>query len=53
MISSIKDKRRENNVAKLLKYFQNAEIVIQQESNIILEKTTEFETRNNKKNFKL
>ena len=39
MISSIKDKRKENDDDELSEHFQNAEIVVCQESNITLEKT--------------
>ena len=51
MISSIKNKRKENNDDELLKYFQNAEFVVRQKSNVIIEKTIQFKTKdNNKKN---
>ena len=39
MISDIKDKRRKNDDGKLSEYFQNAKIVVRQESDAILEKT--------------
>ena len=39
MMSNIKDKRRKNDDNELSKHFQNAEIVIRQESNIIFRKT--------------
>ena len=45
MISGIKNKRRRNDNDKLSEHFQNAEIVIRQESNAILEKTIQFKTR--------
>ena len=45
-MSNIKDKRKENDDDELLKYFQNAETVIRQESNIILEETIQSETKN-------
>ena len=38
-MSGIKYKKRENDDNELSEHFQNAEIVIRQESNIILEKT--------------
>ena len=46
-MSNIKDKRKKNDDSKLSEYFQNAEIIIRQQSNIILEKTIQSETRNN------
>ena len=46
MISSIKDRKKRNNDDKLLKYLQNAEIVVRQESNATLEKIIQFKTRN-------
>ena len=49
MMSSIKDKRRKNDDNKLSKYFQDAEIVIRQNSNAILEKAIQSETRNDNK----
>ena len=52
MMSDIKDRRRRNNNDKLSKHFQNAKIVICQESDVTLEKTIQSETRNdNKKTF--
>ena len=49
---SIKDRRRKNNNDKLSEHSQNAEIVIHQESDAILEKTIQSETRNdNEKTF--
>ena len=39
MMSRIKDRRRENDDDELSEYFQNAEIIIRQESDAILEKT--------------
>ena len=51
-MSSIKDKKRKNDVDKLSEHFRNIKIVVSQESNIIFENTIQFETRNdNKKNF--
>ena len=38
MISSIKNRRKKNNDNKLSEHFQNAEIVICQESDVIFEK---------------
>ena len=40
MMSSIKDKRRENDGDELSEHLQNAEIVIRQESDATLEKAT-------------
>ena len=40
MMSSIKDKRRKNDENELSEHFQNAEIVIHQESNATFEKAT-------------
>ena len=52
MMSGIKDRRKKNDGDKLSEHFQNAKIVICQESDITLEKTTQSETRNeNKKIF--
>ena len=48
-MSSIKDKRKKNDDDELSEHFQNAKIVIRQESNAILEKTIQFETRNDNK----
>ena len=45
MMSSIKDRRKKNDSGELSEHFQDAEIVIRQESNAILEKTTQSETR--------
>ena len=51
-MSNIKNKRKENDNNELSKYFQNAEIAIRQESNIIFEKTIQLKTRdNNEKTF--
>ena len=47
MMSSIKDRRKENDDDELSEHLQNAEIVIRQESNVIFEKTTQFKTKNN------
>ena len=49
MMSSIKDERRKNNNDELSEYSQNAEIIIRQESDIIIKKTTQCEMRNNNK----
>ena len=52
MMLNIKDRRKKNDDSELSKYFQNAEIVIRQESDIILEKAIQPETRNdNEKTF--
>ena len=52
MMSNIKDRRRKNDDDELLKHLQDAETVIRQESNAILEKVIQSETRNdNKKTF--
>ena len=45
MMSSIKDRRRENDDDELSEHSQNAEIVIRQESDAILEKTIQSETK--------
>ena len=37
-MSDIKDRRKKNNDDELSEHFQNAKIVIRQESNVILEK---------------
>ena len=51
-MSSIKDRRRRNDDDELSEHSQDAEIVIRQESNAILEKIIQPETRNdNKKTF--
>ena len=39
MMSSIKDKKRENNNDKSSEHFQNAKFVVCQESDIIIEKS--------------
>ena len=49
MMSNIKDRRRKNDDNKLLKHFQNAEIVICQESDAILEKAIQSEMKNDNK----
>ena len=49
MMSNIKNRRRRNDDNKLSKHFQNAEIVIRQESDVTLEKTIQSETRNDNK----
>ena len=46
MMSGIKDRRRKNDDDELSKHSQNAEIVICQESDAILEKIIQSETRN-------
>ena len=52
MMSSTKDRRRKNEDGKLSEHSQNAAIIIRQESNAILEKATQSETRDdNKKTF--
>ena len=52
MMSNIKDRKKKNDDDKLSKHSQNAEIVIRQESNTILEKTTQSEMKNdNEKTF--
>ena len=45
MMSGIKDRRRKNDDDELSEHPQNAEIVIRQESNVIFEKTTQSETK--------
>ena len=49
MISGIKDRRKENDNDELSEHLQNAEIVIRQESDVTLEKATQFETKDNNK----
>ena len=52
MMSSTKDKKRENDDGELSEHSQDAKTVIHQESNVILEKTTQPETKNdNEKTF--
>ena len=52
MMSSIKDRRRENDDGELSEHPQNAKIVVRQESDAILEKTTQSETKDdNEKTF--
>ena len=46
MVSGIKDRRTRNDGDELSEHSQNAEIVIQQESDVILEKAIQSETRN-------
>ena len=46
MMSSIKSRKRKNDDDELSEHSQNTETVICQESNVILEKTIQFETRN-------
>ena len=50
MMSSIKNKRKRNDDDELSKHFQNVEILIRQESNIILEKIIQAKTRNDNEN---
>ena len=51
-MSSIKGRKRKNDDDELSEHFQNAEIVIRQESNVTLEKTIQPETKDdNKKTF--
>ena len=45
-MSSIKDRRRENDDDELSEHLQNAKIVIRQKSNVTLEKTNQSETKN-------
>ena len=52
MMSNIKDRKKRNDGDELSKHFQNAEIVIRQESEATLEKTIQSEIRkNNEKTF--
>ena len=52
MMSNIKGRKRRNDDDKLSEHSQNAEIVVRQESDAILEKTIQSETRNdNEKTF--
>ena len=46
MISGIKDRRKKHDDDELSEHFQNAEIIIRQKSNAILEKAIQFKTRN-------
>ena len=51
-MSSIKDRRKENNSDELLKHPQDAKIIIRQESNVIFEKAIQSETKDdNEKTF--
>ena len=45
MMSSIKNKKRENDNEKSSKHFQDAEFVVRQKLNVIIEKTIQFETK--------
>ena len=45
MMSNIKDKRRENDDDEQSKHSQNAKSVTRQKSNVIIEKTTQSETK--------
>ena len=49
MMSSIKGRRRENDDDELSEHFQNAEIIIRQESDVTFEKTIQFKRRNDNK----
>ena len=49
MMLSIKGRKRKNDNDELSEHSQNAEIVIHQESNATLEKTTQSETKNDNK----
>ena len=52
MISNIKGRKKRNDNDELSKHFQDAEIVIRQESNVILDKTIQFKTKDdNEKTF--
>ena len=46
-MSSIKNKKRENEVDKLLKHSQNTKIVIRQKLNATFEKTIQSKMKNN------
>ena len=46
-MSSIKNKKIKNDNDKQSKHLQNAKFVTRQESNVIIEKTIQFETKNN------
>ena len=48
MMSNIKDRREKNDDKELSEHSQKEKIVIRQESNVILEKTIQLETRNDK-----
>ena len=51
MMSGIKDKKRKNDDDEQSEHFQNAEFVTRQKSNVIIEKTTQSETKDdNEKN---
>ena len=51
MMSSIKNKRRENNDDEQSEHSQNAKFVTRQESDVIIEKTIQSETKDdNEKN---
>ena len=45
MMLGIKNKRKRNDDNELSEHFQNAEIVIRQESNVMFKKTTQSETK--------
>ena len=52
MMSNIKDRKRKNDDGELSEHFQNAEIVVRQESDATFEKTIQSETRDdNEKTF--
>ena len=46
MMSSIKSRRKKNDGGELLEHSQKAKIVVRQESDVILEKTIQSETKN-------
>ena len=51
MMSSIKNKKKKNDDDEQSKHFQNAEFVIRQKSDVIIEKIIQFETKDdNEKN---
>ena len=50
-MSNIKNKKRKNDNDEQSEHLQDAKFVIRQKSNVIIEKTIQFETRNdNEKN---
>ena len=50
-MSSIKNKKRENDDDEQSEHFQNAEFIIRQKSKVIIEKLIQFKTKdNNEKN---
>ena len=48
MMSSIKSKRKENDDNEQSEHFQNAKFVIRQKSDVIIEKTIQLKSKNNK-----